>query len=105
MSTYQDNLAAAAALDLRTEAFIDGSFVPGKRNRTFDTVSPRDGRVLASVAECDESDVDIAVASARTAFEDGRWARQSPQQRRKVLARLAALIHEHRHELALLPRL
>ena len=46
-------------------------------------------------------DVDRAVASARAAFADGRWSRQTPGARKEVLLRLAALIREHLEELAL----
>ncbi|MGH3952066.1 MAG: aldehyde dehydrogenase [Pseudonocardiaceae bacterium] len=103
--SYQHYLAAADALRPRTEAFIDGAFVPGKRGGTFECVSPRDGRTIAEITECDEADVDLAVCAARASFVDGRWSRQPPQHRRKVLRRLARLIDEHREELALLETL
>ncbi|HEU5468028.1 MAG TPA: aldehyde dehydrogenase, partial [Steroidobacteraceae bacterium] len=45
--------------------------------------------------------VDIAVASARRAFESGAWSRRAPAARKKVLLRFADLIRKHREELAL----
>ena len=39
--------------------------------KTFDCVSPIDGRVLTKVAECDAEDVNRAVAAARAVFEKG----------------------------------
>ncbi|MCW3022088.1 MAG: Betaine-aldehyde dehydrogenase [Conexibacter sp.] len=104
-TTTDDYLAAAAALDIRTDIFIDGRFVPALSGRRFPAVSPRDGSVLAEVAEGDAADIDAAVASARAAFEDGRWARRAPMDRRRTLLRLAALISDHREELALLESL
>ncbi len=42
------------------------------------------------------------MASARAAFEDGRWRRQPPAARKKVLHKLADLIQENALELAVL---
>ena len=85
---------------MRTEAFIDGEFVPAAEGATFDDVSPRDGTVIASVAAGAAADVDRAVRAARRAFEAGEWALADPAQRKRVLLRLAELIDEHAEELA-----
>ena len=85
---------------MRTEAFIDGGFVPAAEGATFDDVSPRDGTVIASVAAGAAEDVDLAVRAARRAFEAGEWALADPAQRKRVLLRLAELIDEHAEELA-----
>ena len=45
--------------------------------KTFETRDPRTGDVLAHVAEADKADVDLAVKSARDAFEHGKWPRMS----------------------------
>ncbi|MFS8037186.1 aldehyde dehydrogenase [Xanthobacter sp. AM11] len=87
--------------DFRTEAFIDGAFVPAASGRTFATVNPATGKVLAQVAACDEADVDRAVAAARAAFEDRRWAGRRPLDRKRTLLRFAELIRAHGEELAL----
>jgi acyl-CoA reductase-like NAD-dependent aldehyde dehydrogenase len=47
-------------------------------------------------------DVARACASARAAFEDGRWSRLAPAARKAVLHRLADLIEKHAVELAVL---
>lgn len=95
----------AKALRFRTGAFIDGDFVEARSGRSFQSVSPVDGRVLTDIACCGAEDVDIAVAAARRAFEDGRWRGQAPADRKAVLCRLADLIRAHRDELALLETL
>ena len=46
--------------------------------------------------------MDRAVASARAAFDDGRWARMAPAGRKKVLHKLADLIERDALELAVL---
>ncbi len=95
--------AAAATFDGR--AVIDGRRVPAASGETFDCRSPIDGRTLTQVARGAAADVDAAVAAARRAFHDGRWARQSPIARKQVLLRFAEKIHAAREELALLETL
>ncbi|RJF87207.1 aldehyde dehydrogenase family protein [Oleomonas cavernae] len=97
--------ARAKALDYRHLAFIDGRFVPALSGKTFPRISPIDGGLLTQVAECDASDVDVAVAAARKAFEAGAWSRAAPKLRKKVLLKLAELMRRHGDELALLETL
>ncbi|UJX43881.1 aldehyde dehydrogenase [Xanthobacter sp. YC-JY1] len=85
----------------RTEAFIDGAFVPAASGRTFSAINPATGHAIAEVAACDAEDVDRAVKAARRAFEDRRWAGQRPLERKRTLLRFAELIRTHRDELAL----
>ena len=92
----------ARTLAPRTEAFIDGKYVPAASGATFDCINPANGQVIAKVASCDAADVNAAVASARVAFEAGGWSRRAPAARKKVLLRFAELIRKHREELALL---
>jgi acyl-CoA reductase-like NAD-dependent aldehyde dehydrogenase len=98
-------LSRAAAVTPRSEAFIDGRFVPAASGRTFTDIAPRDGRPIAEVAESDATDVDRAVSAGRAAFEDRRWADQSPKDRKRVLLRLAERIRADREQLALLESL
>ena len=103
--TLDDWLGRAAALQPRTEAFIDGRFVPAASGRTFTDIAGRDGQPIAEVAEGSGEDIDRAVGAARTSFDDRRWADQSPANRKRVLLKLADLIRDHREELALLESL
>ena len=80
---------AESRVRIETRAFIDGRFVPAASGKTLETINPATGRVFAEVAECDAEDVDRAVRAARDAFEDRRWAGQTPFERKKVLLRLA----------------
>lgn len=92
----------AAALKIDGRALIDGRRVWSASGATFDDISPIDGRLLGAVARCDAADVDIAVAAARAAFEDRRWAGLAPAARKRILIKFADLIVEHGEELALL---
>jgi acyl-CoA reductase-like NAD-dependent aldehyde dehydrogenase len=103
--TAEDWIERAGAIQPRTELFIDGRFSPAGSGKTFPDVTGRDGSVIAHVAEADPSDVGRAVGAARASFDDGRWARQKPMDRKRVLLRLAELMRESRDELALLESL
>lgn len=95
----------AATLTIRGQAFIDGKFVPAASGASFDCISPVDGRTIASVASCDSPDVDRAVKAARAAFEDGRWSRLAPRERKRLMLALAEVMRRHSEELALLETL
>ena len=82
-------------------AFINGERVAARSGAAFDCLSPVDGRLLTQVARCTEADVDAAVAAARTAFEDRRWAGLSPAQRKRAMIKFADLLLAHADELAL----
>lgn len=95
-------VARAETLAPETRLFIDGAFRPSLDGRTFTTLSPRDGRFLASVSAAGEADVDAAVSAAARAFESGVWSRANRRDRQKVLLRLSELMLENLDELALL---
>ena len=97
--------AAARALRIDGRAFIAGARVAAIDGASFDCRSPIDGRSLAQVARCGAADIDAAVASARRAFDDGRWSRKSPAARKKALLRFAEGILAAKDELALLETL
>jgi acyl-CoA reductase-like NAD-dependent aldehyde dehydrogenase len=97
--------AAAKAVKLDGRAFINGQRVAAVNGETFVKHSPIDGRLLTEIARGREADVDAAVRSARAAFEDGRWAGQSPAARKKVLRAFADKLLAAREELAVLESL
>jgi aldehyde dehydrogenase (NAD+) len=80
---------------------IGGEWVPAQSGKTFDTINPSTGEVIAQIAEGDAPDIDLAVAAARRAFE-GPWSKFTPVQRQNVLLKLADLMIEHAPELQLL---
>lgn len=102
---HKDWIAKASAVRFPDKAFIDGKTVPARSGRTFASVNPATGETLAEVASCGEEDIDLAVTAARRSFESGAWSRASPSHRKDVLLRLAELLRENLHELALLESL
>ncbi|MFV1601373.1 MULTISPECIES: aldehyde dehydrogenase [unclassified Phaeobacter] len=81
---------------------IDGRQVAASDGATLDVLSPIDGCVLTRIARGTAADMEAAIASARAAFEDRRWAGQPPAARKKVLMKWAELIEAHALELAVL---
>src|SRR5712692_3337766 len=84
---------------------IDGKWVEAASGKTFETVNPATGQVLARVAEGDKEDIDRAARAARRAFDDGKWARMNPSDRQRLLLRIADLIEANGDELAQLETL
>ncbi len=79
---------------------IDGKLVPAQSGKTFAVYNPATGTVIANVPEGDKADVDLAVAAARRAFDDGVWAKVGPSGRGKMLWKIADLIERDLEELA-----
>jgi aminomuconate-semialdehyde/2-hydroxymuconate-6-semialdehyde dehydrogenase len=71
--------------------YIDGRFVPGKRD--FADVNPADGTVIAQVAEADEAQVDEAVHAARSALRR-EWGQLGVRERAARLHRVADAIEK-----------
>ncbi len=103
--TADEYRAIAASLNLPNQAFVDGGFRAAQSGETFETLNPATGEVLARVAACGAADVDFAVTKAREAFDDGRWSRLPPGDRKAILIRLAKLIKRNIHELAVMESL
>jgi aldehyde dehydrogenase (NAD+) len=90
----------------QTKILIDNKWVDSISGKTFETVNPATGDVLANVAEADAADVDVAVKAARRAFHaKAHWRRMSGAERAKLLNRLADLIEKNAVELATLESL
>ena len=103
--THQEYNVIAADLDFPSSAFIDGAYRPAISGKTFETRNPATGDKLADVSACDAQDVDFTVAKAREAFDDGRWSRLHPAERKDVLIRLCKLMTRNARELAVMESL
>jgi acyl-CoA reductase-like NAD-dependent aldehyde dehydrogenase len=100
--TVTDWHSAARQLDIQGRAFINGQYVNSLSGETRSSIDPANGNELADVANCGPEDADMAVKSARAAFESGVWSAMAPIDRKMVLVRWAELIEAHRDELALI---
>src|SRR5947209_3518360 len=79
---------------------IDGKTVPSISGATFETKSPVDGAVLASVARGSAEDIDRAATAAASAFKS--WRDMSAVMRRKLLHRAADAIEDRADDIAVL---
>ncbi|TGS17816.1 aldehyde dehydrogenase family protein [Mesorhizobium sp. M2E.F.Ca.ET.209.01.1.1] len=81
------------------QQFIGGRFVAGTGTGSIERRAPATGERVATYAEGAPTDVDLAVESARIAFEEGPWPRLSGIERAEVLNRFADLISANRERL------
>ncbi len=100
--TREEYEAISKAMVLPTGSFIDGRARAASTGATFETINPATGAPLAQIASCSQEDVDLAVEKAREAFDDGRWTRVHPSDRKRILIKLCKLIRRNQHELAVL---
>jgi malonate-semialdehyde dehydrogenase (acetylating)/methylmalonate-semialdehyde dehydrogenase len=89
------NAPQAAVAQIRH--LINGVAVSGG-GRHSPVFNPATGEVIAEVELADASTVNLAVQSARTAFES--WSEQSPLRRSRVMFKFKELLEQHHDDLA-----
>jgi acyl-CoA reductase-like NAD-dependent aldehyde dehydrogenase len=105
MAIAEDLEVASFLRQQPKKLFIGGKWVEAASGKTFDTIDPSTGELLAKVAEGGAADIDRAVAAARKAHESGVWRDLPPSERAKALWRVGDLIDEHALEFAQLDSL
>lgn len=103
--THDEYQALASSLNFPSNPYIDGKYCSTASGATFETLNPATGAKLNDIAACDAEDVDVAVSKARDAFEDARWSKMRPSDRKDILLRLVELMQRKHHELAVLESL
>jgi aldehyde dehydrogenase (NAD+) len=83
-----------------TQLLIDNKWVDPIEGRSFETIDPATGDVIASVAEASAKDVDRAVKAARKALEEGPWSTMDAADRGRLMFKLADLVEKNATELA-----
>ncbi len=80
------------------QLYIGGCRVDATSGKTFQTINPANGEVLAEVQVASATDVDSAVASAK----QGQlvWAAMTAMQRSRILRRAVEILRERNDELA-----
>jgi gamma-glutamyl-gamma-aminobutyraldehyde dehydrogenase len=79
-----------------------GGRAVAEQGASLPVISPIDGSQITTIADGSARDVEIAVATARSRFDDGAWSRAAPADRKKRMLKLADLIEQHALELAVL---
>ena len=85
----------------RYDLFINGKFVAPDSKKYFPTINPATEQKIAEVAEANEKDENIAVQSARTAYEK-TWKKLPAKERGKYIYRIARIMQERARELAII---
>jgi aldehyde dehydrogenase (NAD+) len=78
--------------------YINGKWLVGQ-GPDFESVNPATGRVECNVASASETQVDLAVSGARTAFDRGEWSHLTGEDRSRLLFRLADLLERDAEDL------
>lgn len=89
----------------QTKMLIGGEWHDAVSGKTFPTINPATGEIVARVAEGDDADIDLAVAAAKRAFDGGPWPKMTARERGRMIYKLADLIEEHIDELSALETL
>ena len=84
--------------DKHYQLFINGHWVESKEGNSFTAYNPANSEVLSTCVDAGREDVDLAVAAAWQAYET--WKDISPQDRSKMLLKIADLIDENAERLA-----
>jgi acyl-CoA reductase-like NAD-dependent aldehyde dehydrogenase len=82
----------------RPQGLIIGDRVDLEGSGSIEVIDPATTEVVLSVAEARERDVDLAVDTARAAFDT--WSEAAPQVRERAMIGIAEIIESHAQELA-----
>ena len=80
------------------ENYIDGELQPPINESYLDNYNPSKGAVYSQIPDSNKSDVQAAVAAAKSAFKS--WSEKPKEERSKILVRLADLIAENLESLS-----
>jgi aldehyde dehydrogenase (NAD+) len=83
------------------DLFINGKFVKPNSKKYFDSNNPATEEKISEIALCNEKDVNLAIASARGAYEK-TWKKMPAKERAKYIFRIARMIQERARELAVI---
>jgi len=83
----------------RDQLYIGGQWVPPSGTGIIEVICPSTEEVVGRVPDPTTEDIDLAVAAARRAFDEGPWPRLRPAERAEHLRRLAKCIEERADEI------
>ncbi|MBB5633562.1 5-carboxymethyl-2-hydroxymuconic-semialdehyde dehydrogenase [Cryobacterium mesophilum] len=84
----------------RIRHYIDGELVDSVGGSTFDVLDPVSNTTYVQAAAGRQADIDLAVASAKRAFDDGPWPGMKNRERARILNRIADQVETRDAELA-----
>lgn len=87
-------------IDRRHGLLIGDQRPMGRSERMLDVINPATGEKFSEVACGTAEDVDLAVTTARSVFEDSAWSRMKPVERERLLWRFADLLEANAQSLS-----
>ncbi|MBK0422512.1 5-carboxymethyl-2-hydroxymuconate semialdehyde dehydrogenase [Leucobacter sp. CSA2] len=81
--------------------YIDGEFVDSVGGEEFDVLEPVSNETYITAASGQKADIDLAVAAAKRAFEEGPWPKMLPRERSRILHRVADIVESRDAQLSL----
>ncbi len=102
---YKVNDNVGKFLNQTQKLYINGKWVDSKSGKTFDVEDPATGKKISTCAAGAKEDIDLAVSAARKCFDSGKWHSVPPNEKGKIIWKIAELIGEHTEELAQLESL
>ncbi|KOU41495.1 aldehyde dehydrogenase [Streptomyces sp. WM6378] len=82
------------------QLFIGGELTDPLGSDVIEVISPHTEQVIGRVPHASRADVDRAVAAARKSFDEGPWARATPEERIEVVTRIKDAILVRHEEIA-----
>jgi len=89
-----------ADLPDQIQHYIDGAFTDSVDGDTFDVLDPVTNENYTTASAGKKADIDLAVAAAKRAFEEGPWPKMLPRERSRVLHRIADIVESRDQRLA-----
>lgn len=87
-------------IDINTyQYFVNNQWHDAIEGGFIDSENPATGEVWARVPNCQQADIDRAVAAAKAAYYDGPWGRMSAAERGRCLRRMGDVISKHAERL------
>lgn len=89
----------------KSKNLIGGQWLEASSGETLAIENPATGEIIAHVPRAGAADIDLAVKTARRAFESAAWRNMRPADRGRLLESIARKIEDHADELAALESL
>lgn len=78
--------------------YIHGQYVDATSGKTFDSIHPATGQIIATLQQASQADVEAAVKSAIQGQK--QWASKTAVERSRILYRAVDILRERNHDLA-----
>ncbi len=84
---------------------INGNWVTALSGQIFSTVNPATGETMCQIPKGEQGNIDLAVQTARRAFDQGAWRKLTASERGKLMWKLADLMESRVEDFAQLASL